>query len=187
MSGIDLIASLLADLDTLTRVSEAGVLSRREIRLEPGETRPAAILFLDLVGFTELSRVLNTHQLSTLVDRAFRIFELTVLGHGGYWDARFGDAALFVFPGHPSYAPACESALLAAMALLDRARLIGESLSGSKESNSFNIRIGVAFGEVTRQQVGGKQFTVMGDTVNLAQRLESTAEPGTCQTTLRVL
>lgn len=189
MSGIDLIASLLADLDTLTRVSEAGVLSRREVRLEIGETRPAAILFLDMVGFTELTRLLPTHQLSTLIDRALRIFELTVQSHGGYWDARFGDAALYVFPGHPSYPPACEGALLAAMALLERARLIDQSLSGTgaESINGFTIRIGVAFGEVTRQQVGGRQYTVMGDTVNLAQRLEASAEPGTCQTTLRVL
>ena len=65
-----------SDLDTLTRVSEAGVLSRREVRLEPGETRLAAIMFLDMVGFTELARVLPTHQLSTLIDRTYVVILL---------------------------------------------------------------------------------------------------------------
>lgn len=187
MAALDLIAGLLEDLDTLAQVAESGVLLRREARLEPGETRPAAILFLDIAGFTELSKRLDSAQLSLLIDRTFRIFELTVRSQGGYWDARFGDAALYVFPGHPNHPPACRAALLAGLGLLDRARQIARSLDPM--GLSLAIRAGVSFGEVTRQHVGGadKPLTVMGDTVNLAQRLEASAQPMTLQTTVRVL
>jgi len=187
MQSPDSITGLLADLDTITEVAQANIISRREMQLEPGETRPAAILYLDVVGFTDLTRVLKPESLGKLIDRTFRIYELTVKGQGGYCDKVVGDAALYVFPGHPNYPPACEAALRAAVALLDRTRQIGESLRNT--GLSLAVRIGISFGEVVRQQVGGEgqQLTVMGDTVNLAQRLESSAIPGTIQTTIRVL
>lgn len=186
MRDKDNIDALLADLDTITDVAKAGVISRSESRLEPGEKRFAAILFLDIVGFTELSKKLSPENLTQLVDRTFRIFDLSVKGQGGYCDKVIGDAALYVFPGHPNHPPACEAALRAAVMLLDRARQIGESLKPT--GLALSIRVGISFGEVARKQVGGDmQQTVMGDTVNIAQRLEESALPGTVQTTVRVL
>ncbi|MCH7471551.1 tetratricopeptide repeat protein [bacterium] len=189
MMHFDPIAGLLSDLETLTDVAKAGVVSRREVRLEPGETRFAAILFLDVVGFSQHSRILTSEQLTTLIDRSFRIFELTTKSHGGYCDKVVGDAGLYVFPGHPNYPPACEAALSSAMLLLERANQITQSLRQQHGSLSLEIRIGVAFGEVTRMRVGGEehQLTVIGETVNIAQRLEASAEPGTVQTTIRVI
>src|SRR3990172_295083 len=69
--------SLLADLNTITAIAKAGVISTREERIRPGETRPSAVLFIDVVGFTELSRALGHEHIATLIDRTFRIFELT--------------------------------------------------------------------------------------------------------------
>ena len=58
-----------------------------------------------------------------------------------------------------------------------------------REAGKLSIRCGVSFGEVTRQRIGGpqQQFTVMGSAVNLAQRLESAAAPGTVCTVAEVL
>lgn len=163
------------------------MISRHEERLEIGETRPAAVLFLDVVKFTALSRVLTSEQLTALIDRTFRIFELTVQGQGGYLDKVIGDAALYVFAGHPNYPPVCEGALRAALKLKERCEQVNVSLGD--DCPPIAIRIGVAFGDVTRQRVGGQeaQVTVMGETANLAQRLESNAQPGTILTTIRVL
>lgn len=181
------IEGLLADLQTITDTARAGVISRRDEVLEPGETRPAAILFVDIVGFTPLAHKLTSEVLTKVVDRMFRIFELTVRAHGGYCDKVIGDAALYVFAGHPNYPPVCEAALRAALKLQERLAQINESL-GETEVH-LAIRQGVAFGEVTRQAVGAEQaqLTVMGDTVNRAQRLQATAQPDTIQTTSRVL
>jgi class 3 adenylate cyclase/tetratricopeptide (TPR) repeat protein len=183
----ELVESLLADLGTIAGIARAGVLSLREERLEAGETRPAAVLYLDVAGFTSLSRALSAEQLALLIDRSFRIFELTVRAHGGYCDKVIGDAALYVFAGHPAHPPVCESALRAALKLGERVAQVNESLR--ETTLRLAIRAGVGFGEVTRQQVGGagQQVTVMGETVNVAQRLEAAAQPGTVQTTIRVL
>jgi class 3 adenylate cyclase len=50
---------------------------------ESGTAGPVAVLFLDVVGFTELSRSLDSEQLSQLIDDTFRIFELTARAYGG--------------------------------------------------------------------------------------------------------
>lgn len=183
----DPVASLLEDLDTLAGVAEAGVVTRTQVELDEGETRPAAILFLDVVGFTALARALPSDQLARLIDRTFQIFEYTVKGHGGYCDKVIGDAGLYVFMGDPSHPPACESAIAAGLDLVDRSVQINHSLKGLELD--LAVRVGVAFGDVTRQRVGGGswQVTVMGDTVNIAQRLESSAEPGAVLTTNFVL
>jgi class 3 adenylate cyclase len=184
---LDPLAGLLADLDTIASEASAGFGSRREYRLEPGETRPAAILFLDVVGFTGLARKLNTEHLSRLIDRTFRIFDLTVRAEGGYCDKVIGDAGLYVFAGHPNFAPACEAALNCALTVRERIRRINTSLAHS--GMTIAVRGGISFGEVTRQRIGGdaQQVTVMGEAVNLAQRLENTAAPGVIQTVQSVL
>lgn len=183
----DAIAGLLADLDTIAGLAGAAVLSRSELRLEEGETRPAAVLFVDVVGFSELSRKLTTEQLATLVDRSFRIFELTVKSHGGYCDKVIGDAGLYVFAGHPNHAPVCEAALCAGLDLLERAAQVNASLAQS--GLGLELRAGVAFGDVTRKRAGGAELaeSVFGETVNLAQRLQGSAPNGTLLTTSGVL
>jgi class 3 adenylate cyclase/tetratricopeptide (TPR) repeat protein len=190
----------LADLDTITAVARAGVISRQEVRLDPGETRPAAILHLDIVEFSELTKAIdNPEELGVIIAKTHGIFELTVKAQGGYCDKTVGDAALYVFPGHPNHPPACEAALRAAVSLLDRARLIADALRGKvaaaqrnragATAYEFAIRVGVSFGDVARVPDGTaiERVTVMGDTVNIAQRLQATAEPGTIYTTNKVL
>ncbi|HES57996.1 MAG TPA: adenylate/guanylate cyclase domain-containing protein, partial [Firmicutes bacterium] len=176
------IDALLADLGTIIDIASAGVLSKSESRLQAGEVRPAAIMFIDIAGFSELSRKLDPEQLTKLIDSSFRIFELTAKSHGGYLDKVIGDAALYVFAGHPNHAPPCEAALAAALKIQDRARQITNSLRTL--GLELPVRCGVSFGEVARQAVGGEdvQVTVMGDTVNLAQRLETAAELGSVYT-----
>jgi adenylate cyclase len=187
MAGADLIKGLLADLQTITDVSRAGVISRSQRRLEPGEIRPAAVLFLDMVGFTPLTRQIGSEQVALLVDRTFRIFELTVQSHGGYQTGFGGDSANYIFAGHPNYPPVCEAALRAALKLKERIRQINESLS--ELGLSLTFRIGVSFGEVALKAVGSAeaQLTIMGEAINLAQRLESISRPGAVTTTQAVL
>src|SRR5512143_3266201 len=122
MAASEQIEGLLADLQTITDTARAGVISKRDEMLEPGETRPAAILFVDVVGSTELARRISSELFAKVIDRTFRIFELTVRAHGGYCDKVIGDAGLYVFAGHPNYPPVCEAALLAAVKLAERVR-----------------------------------------------------------------
>ncbi|MCC7479516.1 AAA family ATPase [bacterium] len=181
------IAQLLSDLDTIAGIAGTGVLSREELRLEEGETRPAAVLFVDVVGFSELAQRLGTEQLAVLVDRSFRIFELSVKAQGGYCDKVIGDAGLYVFAGHPNYPPICEAALCAGLSLLDRAAQVSASLASA--GLRLDIRAGVSFGAVTRRRAGSAEASesVYGETVNLSQRLQSAAQPGQLLSTPEVL
>ncbi|MDQ3023892.1 MAG: tetratricopeptide repeat protein [bacterium] len=194
LAAFDPVASLLGDLDTITTLAQSAARPPGGGGLIPGETRPAAILLVDIVGFTPLAQLLGAEALSHLVDRCFRIFDLTVQAHGGYCDKLIGDAGLYVFPGHLSYEPPCQGALRSALEIQRRVGQINEALvpssaGSSHEAATILVRCGVSFGEVTRQRIGGaeQQFTVMGSAVNLAQRLESNALPGTVCTVAEVL
>ncbi len=181
------LGELLDDLRQLTVIAQAGVISRPPRRLEWGESRPAAVVYLDVVGFTALSTRLPSEVLTELIDRTFRILELAAQSEGGYCDQVVGDAALYVFPGHPNHPPPCEAAVRAGWEMLKRIEQINEVLPG--EGLGVAVRVGVAYGEVTRTQVGSQRagITVMGETVNVAQRLESAAEPNQLYTTVRVV
>jgi adenylate cyclase len=185
-TSLDPVAGLLGDLETIAGIAQAGIRAP-DTALEPGETRPCAVLYLDVVGFTELARQLPPDDLARLIDRTFRIFEVTVRGSGGYCDKVIGDAALFVFPGHPHHAPACQAALHSALGLRRRLAQINQSLGGV--GIRLAIRAGITFGTVSRQRVGGgqQQLTVMGEVINLAQRLEATATADTICTVAEVV
>jgi class 3 adenylate cyclase/tetratricopeptide (TPR) repeat protein len=187
MTAHNQIEGLLADLSTITDVARAGVISRHEERLEPGEMRLVAVLFLDIVGFTPLTKRIGAEGITKLIDRTFRIFELTVKAQGGYATGFAGDSAHYIFAGHANYPPVCEAALRTALKLKERVRQVNESLS--ETGITIMLRTGVSFGEVTVQAVGSEkaQTTIMGDAINMAQRLESTAKPNTIQTVEHVL
>jgi len=139
-----------------------------------GEEVEATVLFSDLVGFTSMAENTAPKELIRLLNEYFSTMTEIILGHKGTVDKFIGDA-IMAFWGAPlpiaDHATlACEAALemLAAMRLLQK----------SWESQGFpsiSLRIGLHTGPVVAGNVGSKKrfnYTVMGDTVNLAARLE---------------
>jgi adenylate cyclase len=139
-----------------------------------GEEVEATVLFSDLVGFTSMAENTAPKELIRLLNEYFSTMTEIILGHKGTVDKFIGDA-IMAFWGAPLPIPnhatlACEAALemLAAMRLLQK----------SWESQGFpaiSLRIGLHTGPVVAGNVGSKKhfnYTVMGDTVNLAARLE---------------
>jgi len=140
-----------------------------------GERREATVFFSDLVGFTDLSEKLRD-QPERMVEVVNAYLEETsecLHRHGAYVDKYIGDAVMAVF-GAPAALPdhalaACHAALEARRALADinlRYAAIGVSLE---------VRIGLNSGEMIVGNLGSsrkKNYTVMGDAVNLASRLE---------------
>lgn len=187
MTAENQIQELLVDLGTINDIARASVRSWSEKRLEPGEIRPAAVLLLDMVGFTPLTRKIGSEMISLLIDRTFRIFELTVKAYGGYQAGFTGDGALYLFAGHPNYPPVCEAALRAALRLRERTQQVNGSLA--ETGLAVDFRIGVSFGEVILQQEKNSlgQPVIIGNAVNLAARLESTSSAGQIQTIRAVL
>ena len=140
----------------------------------PASPRPAAaeerklatVLFADVVGFTALAETSDPESLARTVDSALRAMADVVVEHGGTIDKYLGDALMAVF-GVPA---AHED---------DAARAVAAALRMRDTGGELRFSIGINTGEVMVTPVGdGAAPTVIGDTVNVAARLESAAGAG---------
>jgi class 3 adenylate cyclase/tetratricopeptide (TPR) repeat protein len=130
------------------------------------ERKLATVLFADVVGFTSLAERTDAEVVARLVDTAFRELGEIVAIHGGTVDKYMGDSVMAVFGVPLAHDDDAERAVAAAMEM----RHLGGDLVFS---------IGVNSGEVMAKAVGGGGvMTVIGDTVNVAARLEKAAGPG---------
>ena len=142
------------------------------------EERRVTVLFTDIAGFTGLSEQLSASETARLLNEHFSLLATCVDSEGGIIDKFIGDS-LMAFWGPPlGGADHAASACRAAIAMRDtmrrfneRRRMLGEAL--------IRIRIGVHTGPAIVGNIGAPgrtDFTVVGDTVNLAQRLEQMAK-----------
>jgi adenylate cyclase len=146
-----------------------------------GQRRVMTVLFCDLGGFSRVSEQLTPQALVRVVNRYFTIMSAPVRENSGIIDKYIGDA-IMAYWGAP-FNDEKQQAHLAMRAVLDMCARVEElniALSdelGLRETPmSFDIRIGVATGEVIVGSIGSdqmKNYTVIGDTVNTAARLES--------------
>ncbi len=136
----------------------------------PSEEREATVMFVDIEGFTGISERLDPHEIVTLLDAFFEDVSAIAARHKGVSISLIGDAALIAFNAPLNNLDHAASALACAQELLERVRT--KPFSG----HQLTIRIGVASGLVAAGTVGGggrRSYTLYGDTVNLAQRLEA--------------
>jgi adenylate cyclase len=139
-----------------------------------GETREVAVLFVDIVGSTELAATLPPHEVVALLNSFFEVVVEVVDQHGGFVNKFEGDAALAIF-GAPIPLEDCIDRALAA------ARDLAERLAA--EVPDVRAGIGVSGGEVVAGNVGAEkrfEYTVIGDPVNEAARLSELAKQEDC-------
>lgn len=140
-----------------------------------GEKKAVAILFSDIRGFTAFSEKVNPEQVVEYLNEYLDSMVRAINAAGGTIDKFIGDAIMAVFGGVMPVENACDSALAAA--LLMRASLSELNLSRTQRGlEPIRNGIGVHFGEVLQGAIGSaerKDFTVIGDAVNIASRLES--------------
>ena len=143
----------------------------------PEERRTATVLFADLSGYTAVSERVDPERMKTLVDRALRRLGEEVERYGGSVDKYIGDNVMGVFGAPVAHEDDPERAVRAGLAMqaaMDEinARVI-EDIGAS-----FSLRVGINSGEVLAGRVGDG-YTVIGDPVNVAARLQGAARPGT--------
>jgi class 3 adenylate cyclase len=145
-----------------------------------GEVRPVSVLFLDIRGFTTLSERLAPREVVELLNSYFEIIVRSVLRHDGIINKFIGDAIMAVW-GAPKSQP--DHAWQAVAAAWEIQRGIGafnwERMKQGRDV--IHAGIGINTGEAIAGNVGTAErleYTVIGDEVNLAQRLESIAKPG---------
>ena len=159
-------------------------IQEKTIRLKEGERRNVSILFADLHGFTALSEILDHEDLKDIIDQLFKLLSSCVEKFGGYVDKYSGDQIMALFGAKVASEVDTQRSLYCALEMKDKLNLYNEYLNSlQKFDTNFEIdmRIGVNSGMVTTGKVGMKRegdFTVYGDAVNLASRLESNAPVG---------
>jgi len=133
-----------------------------------------SVLFADLEGFTRLAEQLPAHEVLEILNRHLEVMVEAVDAFEGTVDKYIGDAIL-VFWNLSDADLGAERAVRCALAMHDAiARVQSESLAGGRKP--LRIRIGIATGEAIVGDVGPRhrrERTVIGDTVNMAARLES--------------
>ncbi|MBL8473107.1 MAG: adenylate/guanylate cyclase domain-containing protein [Rhodocyclaceae bacterium] len=148
--------------------------SEQAIQAGQGELRQAAVLFLDLRGFTEASASLTPSELIALLGEYQRLAVPVIRKHGGNIDKFMGDGILASFGAampDPNYAAHALAAVDDIMASVDAWR--AERRAAGKSAP--DVGGGLATGEVVFGIIGDGQrleYTVIGDTVNLAAKLE---------------
>lgn len=136
--------------------------------------RELCILFSDIRDFTTLSEREDPVRVSLMLNAYFTEWEETVTRYGGAVDKYIGDAVMAVF-GARGGAP-CDAAASCALELLHRLPRIKERLAASGLPFPEAIGVGIDYGEVIMGDLGSKRrknFTVIGDRVNTASRLEA--------------
>ncbi len=148
-----------------------------ESSLMANESVDATIVFVDICSFTSISENESPDTVVKLLNSYFEVMVKEIILQGGYVDKFIGDAIMAVFRGDFHL----DRAIDACLALRVR---IG-NLPSLSETVSFipNVSIGINSGEMISGNIGSASlrrldYTVIGDTVNTAQRLQSVAGPG---------
>lgn len=146
-----------------------------------GDRRVVTVLFTDVSGFTSLSERLDPEQVTAIMNDLFGVLTEPIYRYGGVVDKYIGDALMATFGAPVAREDDPERALWAAWDMLHAAQAFAQSLE-DRIGLRIALRIGVNTGLVVAGAVGGhekREYTVLGETVNLAQRMEACATVGT--------
>ena len=145
-----------------------------------GERRPITILFSDIRGFTSMAESMGPDAIAQLLTEYFSEMVEIVFEHGGTLDKFVGDAIMALWGAPIAHADDADRALRAAVAMQRGVTRLNEqwALAGRPE---IGVGIGINYGEVFAGNIGSHrrlEYTVIGDAVNVANRLCSEAGPG---------
>ena len=146
------------------------------IKQMKGERKNVTILFSDISGFTQMSENLDPEEVIVLINSCFNTLTEIIYRYEGTVDKYMGDCIIALFGAPVAHEDDPERAVKAAMEIM-------ESLDDLKKSLSIpiNMHIGLNTGLVVAGSIGSdlrKQYTVIGDAVNTASRIQSAAQPG---------
>ncbi|KAA3598740.1 MAG: hypothetical protein DWQ06_11300 [Calditrichaeota bacterium] len=169
---------LLSDIDKLTSDLEPSKVKTE--KLKEGERRVVCVLFADISGFTALSEKLDPEQVYMILDKVLKVFTNVINNYSGYVDKYEGDAIMALFGAKSASENDTERAIRASLEMVEKLKQINLLLRKNPNLTDIDlkIRVGINTGLVTTGKVGVERegdFTVYGDAVNLASRMESKA------------
>ncbi|MBF0546612.1 MAG: adenylate/guanylate cyclase domain-containing protein [Candidatus Riflebacteria bacterium] len=141
----------------------------------PGEKREVTVLFSDIRSFTTLCEHLPAENVVGWLNSYFERMGPCINQHGGVIDKYIGDAIMATFGAAAELPNSCHSAVAAAFAMREELRILNTEMK-TKGLPEVAIGIGLHYGDVIMGTIGSKkrrEFTVIGDTVNTASRIET--------------
>lgn len=148
-----------------------------ESKIKANETVEASVIFIDICGFTAISETASPDTVVNLLNSYFDVMVKEIIGQDGYVDKFIGDAVMAVFRGDYHLDRAVEASLAVREGI--------KSLPSGADSGAFtpNVTVGINSGSMVSGNIGSEQlrrldYTVIGDVVNTAQRLQAAAEEG---------
>jgi len=151
-----------------------------------GERKQVTVMFCDMVGFTSLTERLGPEEIYTLMDQVYEILIHKVHECEGTVNEMTGDGIMALFGAPIALEDACQRAIRSAFAIHREINRIGDQLKSEKRIPAIRMRIGIHTGPVIVGTLGNDlrvEFKAVGDTVNLASRMEGLADPGTTYVT----
>jgi class 3 adenylate cyclase/tetratricopeptide (TPR) repeat protein len=146
-----------------------------------GERRLVTILFCDVTGSTAMAKDLDPEDWAEVMQEAFEYLIAPVYRYEGTLARMMGDGIMAFFGAPLAHEDDPERAVLAGLAIINEIKPFCDQVKKEFELE-FNVRVGINTGHVVVGDIGSDlamEYTAMGDTVNMAARMEETAEPGT--------
>jgi adenylate cyclase len=143
----------------------------------PEERRQVSVLFADLSGYTGYAEQTDPEAVKQLLDRTLRKLGEEVTRFGGRVDKYIGDNVMAVFGAPQAHEDDPERAVRAGLAMQEAMERLNDRHAPQSQVN-FLLRVGINTGEVLAGKMGDG-YTVIGDAVNVAARLQAAARPGT--------
>jgi class 3 adenylate cyclase len=158
-----------------------GLINQPKLAAAEGQRRVMTVMFCDMKGFTTLSEGMTPQGLVKVMNRYLSTMSEPIRRHGGVIDKYIGDAIMAYWG--PPFVDETEEGQFACLAAAEMIKRIGplrkevtELLGVRVLPTECDVRIGIATGEVLVGSIGSEimmNYTIMGDTVNLAARLEA--------------
>lgn len=153
------------------------ILAQRD-RIE-GERKQVTVMFCDMEGFTALSEQIGPEEAYTIMDQVYEILIHKVHDYEGTVNEMTGDGIVALFGAPVALEDAPQRAIRSALAIHREMVKFSDQIKSQRQTEPIRMRIGIHTGPVVVGTVGNDlrvEFKAVGDTVNLASRIEDIAE-----------
>ncbi len=151
-----------------------------------GERKQVTVMFCDMEGFTSLTEKIGSEQMYSIMDEVYAILIHKVHDYGGTVNELTGDGIMALFGAPIALEDAPQRAIRSALSIHREMSRFSDKIKHESGKPQIRMRIGIHTGSVVVGTLGNDlkvEFKAVGDTVNLASRLQNLAEAGTTYVT----